>query len=122
MEPEEDRQAILRRRRFLIQSALTGAGLGALLAGCEPDEPKPCLSIRRPPKSTADPKPCLEVAPPEPATKTGTKLMTGTEPEVCLSVPAPFKPTTQAKVCLKIAPPEKLKPKECLSIERRDDP
>lgn len=127
MEPEEDRQAILRRRSrraaaggFLIQTALAGAGLGALLAGCEPEEAKPCLSIKAPPKSKVDPQPCLEVAPPKPPTKTGAKLKTAGEPDVCLSVPP--KPTTQAKVCLRLAPPKKSGPQVCLSIERRKDP
>lgn len=75
MEPEddredggtsEDREAILRRRRFLIQSALAGAGIGALLAGCAPKpKPGPCLTVVPPPQPPK-PGPCLKVVPPRP--------------------------------------------------------
>jgi hypothetical protein len=51
---DEDAEAILGRRRFLIQSALVGAGLAGLGAGCQPFA-RPCLTL--PP----EPKPCLKV-------------------------------------------------------------
>ena len=86
---DDDTQAILRRRRFLIQSALAGAGLGALLTGCRP-EPHACLSVvPAPPKPPTGPKICLKPVAPHP----------------CLKV-APPRP------CLKIAP------KPCLSIRK----
>ncbi|HUT34348.1 MAG TPA: hypothetical protein VNE39_12755 [Planctomycetota bacterium] len=109
---DEDAQAILDRRRFLIESTLAGATLGALAAGCDTD-PQACLTPPRPPKpktagepppppkptTSATPQPCLEVAPPP-------KPKTGTAPQPCLSMPAP-------KVCVRMAP----KPKVCLSLE-----
>ncbi len=105
---DEDTQAILNRRRFLIESTLAGAGLGALAAGCgkeEPQKPQICLSVAVPPEppkkpgTATPPQPCLDVAPPP-------KPTTATAPRPCLSMPAP-------QPCLKIAP----KPKVCLSIE-----
>jgi len=73
--PEEDTEAILGRRRFLIASALAGAGIGIALSGC----PMTCLSY------APNPRPCLEVAPPEPEP----------EPQVCLEVEPP-----EPQVCL----------------------
>ena len=96
-----DTEAILRRRRFLIESALAGAGLGALLTGCEP---LVCLKVAPPPTTKAPPKPktetsakaclsvplnpqpCLEVMPPKP--KTDTKPTTAVVPRPCLRLPA----------------------------------
>lgn len=105
---DDDTEAILRRRRFLIQSALVGAGMGALLAGCEPEV---CLT----------PQVCLKVAPP-PSTKEGAKPATQAEPQVCLELPAP-KTNKGAQVCLKLAPPErKPEPKPCLSEARPPRP
>ena len=86
---DDDTEAILRRRRFLIQSALAGAGIGALLAGCAP---KPCLTVLQPPAEPT-PRPCLAVVPP----------------------PQPSKPGP----CLKVVPPKKPpRPGPCLSIRR----
>ncbi len=89
--PDEDTQAILDRRRFLIESTLAGAGIGIAAAGCRPQaclsvepEPGPCLSP--PPEDavpgpTDEPEVCLEVVPPEPPPPTGEP-----EPDICLSV------------------------------------
>jgi len=59
---EEDTEAILSRRRFLISSTLAGAGIGAALSGCrtEPPEPKVCLTPL-PPKQPPEPKACLSI-------------------------------------------------------------
>ncbi|MBM4042246.1 MAG: hypothetical protein FJ290_27450 [Planctomycetes bacterium] len=131
---DEDADAILNRRRFLIESTLAGAGLGALAAGCEkepqpclkvaPPKPSPCLKLPAPdtatppvkPKTAVEPQPCLQPLPPKPATSVAPqpcldvapvpKPKSGTAPQPCLSMPAP-------KVCLRIAP----KPKVCLSLE-----
>jgi hypothetical protein len=127
---DEDTEAILRRRKFLIQSALAGAGLGALLAGCEA-EPKVCLEVTpdgpnpniclQPPKvgTKAGPKPGTEAAP---KLKTDaaarTCLSVPPEPGPCLKLPAP-RTHTGAKVCLKLAPPKKPKPRVCLSLPTR---
>ena len=127
---DEDTEAILARRRFLIRSALAGAGLGAVLAGCEskPEAvPRPCLSVAVPPptsntdaqpKTSTEPKPgtatkpevCLKIAPPEKPPEPAPKTVT--EPQICLSVPAP-------QPCLTPAPPkEEPGARPCLSIRR----
>jgi hypothetical protein len=106
---DEDTQAILARRRFLIESALAG-GLGALAAGCEKEEPSPCLKV-------GTPRVCLKVPPPEPPKKPDT----ATTPQPCLSPPVEPRP------CLEVAPPPKKDakgtgegPRVCLSV-RIDD-
>ena len=90
---DEDTEAILDRRRFLIESTLAGAGLGAVLAGCDNrSEPHACLSI--------EPQPCLEVEPPESQPCLSIEIGQPTTqpkppgPEVCLKVEVkpPFKP------------------------------
>jgi hypothetical protein len=83
----EDTEAILNRRKFLIQAALTGAGMGAVIAGCKAEEeekPKICLQVLAPtnPPATnlpssqpqeclkiSNPQICLKIAPPQPGTK-----------------------------------------------------
>ncbi len=73
----DDTEAILARRRFLVQSTLAGLGVGVVaVTGCAP---KPCLTLV--------PDACLKPPPPD--------------PEVCLK-PAPPDP----KPCLKPKPPE----------------
>ena len=70
---DEDTEAILSRRRFLIESTLAGAGIGALATGCRPQvclevtpdpEPRVCLEVESDPN--AEPQVCLEVMAPEP--------------------------------------------------------
>ncbi len=78
---DEDAEAILNRRRFLIGSALAGAGIGAAAVGCDhwrhhgpPPPPKACLT---PPP----PKVCLTIVPP--------KKCVVPPPKVCLTPPPP---------------------------------
>lgn len=122
---DEDAEAILSRRRFLIESAVAGAGLGALAAGCaEEERARPCLSVMvkelPKPGTATSPQPCLEVAPPQPC------LDVAPPPEACLSVAPPPEPKEgqgpppqpclslpPPKPCLRIAP----QPKVCLSLE-----
>ena len=128
--PDEDTEAILNRRRFLIASALAGAGLGAV-AGCDPE---PCLKVGPPPRKAGskpstrpaerkpktpdqpEPKPCLTPELPKPKTAAQPKPKPGTAPRPCLSVIRPPGP----RGCLKIAPkpktPSPPKPKICLSM------
>jgi len=102
-QPDEDTEAILSRRRFLISSTLAGAGLGGAMSGCGPYS-RPCLTLPRkpPPPQPPGPKPCLKVpAPPEPEPPKP-------EPKVCLKVPAPAEPEPpkpEPKVCLKVPAP-----------------
>jgi len=69
----EDGEAILRRRRFLIESALAGVGLGLAASGraSVADAPQPCLEV-------AAPRPCLSPPPPPPP-----------PPQPCLVPPLP---------------------------------
>ena len=53
---QEDTEAILSRRRFLIQSALAGAGIAAAASDAQAQV---CLSVAPP-----EPMPCLKVVPP----------------------------------------------------------
>jgi hypothetical protein len=100
----EDAEAILNRRRFLIQAALTGAGVGAVLAGARAAEPQICLKIA-PPKGTNAPPHITNAPPVKPPTNAPP-----TNPQPCLSPPAP-RPRPQ--VCLSVAPA----PRPCLSIK-----
>jgi hypothetical protein len=89
----EDTEAILDRRKFLIQAALAGAGAGAVLSGCKPEEPQPCLTPA-PPKPPTNPPPpapgpCLEVA--APATN---PVPLPPKVQVCLSIAVPAAPRT----------------------------
>jgi hypothetical protein len=108
---DKDSKAILERRRFLIQSALAGLGVGALAASCE-QQPQPCLSVRQvPPKTQTGAQPCLEIMPAKasttqpgqkggPSTQTpGTKSGQGGAAP-CLSLPANPQP------CLTPPPPK----------------
>jgi hypothetical protein len=128
---DADTEAILARRRFLIQSTLAGLGIAtaAAVTGCDdprpcltPPEPKPCLSedtekLKPEPdkpkvclsEAPPDPKPCL--SPPEPKPCLSEVFE---EPKPCLSPPAPppEKKELKPQVCLsmEIAPPEKADP------------
>jgi hypothetical protein len=127
---EEDREAILSRRKFLIESALASAGitLGVGVAGCGPSKketaPQVCLSV-----APVEPRPteCLKVAPPPPpdAGAPASQPVRPTvclQPRPCLSVPRP------PEVCLRVAPQKCLKiapqrpdggmPRPCLSRPR----
>jgi hypothetical protein len=102
----EDSEAILDRRRFLIQAALAGAGVGAVLstgqAADPPIAPQPCLK-------NVPPKPPTNAPPGRPPTNA-----LPTNPQPCLSPPTP-KPCLappRPQPCLSVAPP----PKVCLSI------
>jgi hypothetical protein len=64
--PDEDTNAILSRRQFLITSSLAGAGIGVAAAGCRPKPDnfrpgnpffQPCLSIARPRPDPEPPEP-----------------------------------------------------------------
>jgi hypothetical protein len=77
----EDTEVILNRRKFLVQAALTGAGLGTVLAGCKKPEPQVCLEFVEPTNSPP-PRICLAPVPPT----------NPPPPRVCLSVAAPPKP------------------------------
>jgi hypothetical protein len=137
---DRDTEAILARRRFLIQSTLAGLGIGAAAAvtGCG-DEPKACLEVapepKAKPKPEPEPKPCLEVEPepepclsiiePEPEPKPCLTVPPEEEPKPCLDVaPDDGKAESEPKICLKIAPPTEEKPPKsdrpgiCLSIRR----
>jgi len=83
---DEDTEAILSRRRFLISSTLAGAGLGATLSGCrrQPQEPKVCLTLDRPKPPYARPD---QQAPP-----TEKPQPAQAKPQPCLEVPPPDKP------------------------------
>jgi len=120
-EPTEDREAILSRRAFLIESALASAGITVGLAGCDTKRgtgPQVCLSIAAPPPDAGTRKPlprvCLEEMPPQPP-----RPSVCLQPQVCLSVPRPTE-------CLKVAPRVCLRaaPQKCLKVapprERRD--
>ena len=123
---DEDTEAILNRRRFLIESTMAGAGIGAVLSGCEaqpgpeakPPESRPCLKIK------PEPRQCLDVPPDPPTSKP-------TEPQVCLSVeisqPKTPPAASQPAACLKVEvkppkPPPRpcLRLRPCLSIRRRE--
>ncbi len=91
-EPPEDREAILSRRRFLIESALASAGITIGVAGCgtkKEEVPQVCLSP--PPQSQkAPPHICLKVAPQECLKVAPPRLDGGVpRPRVCLSKPPP---------------------------------
>ncbi len=112
---EEDTQAIMNRRRFLIKSTLAGAVLSGSLSGCKPEstaesepEPEACLSIILP--TATQPKPCLEVES-QPADEKPVRPT----PKICLSrVPVKPKPPIPTTVPVDTPPPELLRP--CLSI------
>ena len=93
---DEDTEAILSRRRFLIFSTLAGAGIGPAMSGCqrEPPKPKVCLKV---PSREPEPPPPKDVLPPGPG------------PKVCVSVPRekrlPGVPPPKAKVCLTVPEP-----------------
>ena len=89
--PEEDREAILSRRKFLIESALASAGITLGVAGCGPSKettPEVCLRVA--------PQKCLKMAPPR-APDGGMPQVCLSRPRPCLSV-APKKPS--GKICL----------------------
>jgi hypothetical protein len=132
---DRDTEAILARRRFLIQSTLAGLGISAAAAmtGCG-DEPKACLEVAPKPKPEPEPKPCLEVEPepepclsiePEPEPKPCLTVPPEEEPKPCLDVAPPDKkPKPKPEICLRIAPPTEEKPPKsdrpgiCLSMRR----
>lgn len=127
--PDEDTQAILDRRRFLIQSTLATAGIVAGAGGCRP-EPEVCLTPAPPEPqvclSVAAPEPCLDVSepqePPMPPDGSGGNQP---EPETCLDVSVPQHPEPEPEVCLSLMedapmlPPE---PEVCLSVEATPQP
>lgn len=64
--PDEDTEAILSRRQFLIASSLVGAGIGFAATGCRPKPEnafpgypffQPCLSIAKPRPKPEPPEP-----------------------------------------------------------------
>ena len=123
--PDQDTRAILDRRRFLIASAMAGAGLGAVVAGCS-CEPQVCLTVveprpkpgSKPATGPPEPKPCLSPLPPKP--KTAGQPKPDTRARACLSPPFPDpKPRTAAKPCLSVRPWEP-RPRPCLSERLRD--
>ena len=125
-----DTEAILDRRRFLIESTLAGAGLGAVLAGCDNSSgPHACLSIepqRRPKPKPPESQPCLSVEIGRPTTQRNPP-----GPGACLKVevkpprdvphrpdPGPcLSPEPEWRRSLPRRPP-KPKPGPCLSRSR----
>jgi hypothetical protein len=108
---DEDTEAILSRRRFLIQSTLATAGLGVAASGCKPEaclEPQVCLTPAPPPD--VQPQVCLDVVEPEPQ----VCLEEEPEPQVCLSV------EPEPQVCLDVELPVP-EPQVCLSEEPLPD-
>ncbi len=83
--PDEDTEAILSRRRFLIQSTLAGAGIGAVASVCEA---RICLSIIRDPDKLQEPDP-------------QTYLVEPSEPEPRLGVAQPPEPSPESQQCSK---------------------
>ena len=83
---DEDTEAILSRRRFLISSTLAGVGIGTALSGCERFA-RPCLQLAPPPQPPQPPKP-------EPGPKAEPPQPPKPEPEPapCLKLPAPPEP------------------------------
>ncbi len=125
--PKEDTNAILTRRRFLIEAALAGAGVGAVAsralsqgASSPPASPrpclvKPCLSEYHPGRSGGTPVP--------PAGPPATNAIVAPRP--CLEVastnapPAGSPPTAPVSTNARPRPkrPNSPAPGLCLSIE-----
>ena len=87
---DEDTEAILSRRRFLIASTLAGAGMGGALSGCRPQPPEPKVCLKPSPPDTpqtggkdSQPQPCLSVKLVEPPKPRSGKA------NACLTVPEP---------------------------------
>ena len=135
---DEDTEAILSRREFLIKAALAAGGVSAALVGCGKAESRPCLSIakpcltevaapppeedKKPPEGDEEPadgkkpdapQPCLRPPPPDKVEKKEGK--DGGAPEPCLS-PPPLDKSAAPKGKDK---PEA--PKVCLSLRIKDD-
>ncbi len=88
---DEDTQAILSRRSFLIETTLVNAGLGVGLGACRPqNRPHVCLKVASPREDTTSPT-SDTIAPPKDA---------GPKPRVCLRI-------------------IRHRPKICLSVIRR---
>lgn len=97
MKPEplhnDDTEAILERRRFLIRSTLAGLGVAAAttVSGCGESKPKakgepePCLKVMAP-NDKPEPKPCLSVTKPKPPDATAEPHIVRPEAEICLSI------------------------------------
>ncbi len=108
---QEDTDAILSRRRFLIQSGLAGAGIA--VGGCDkggktdkaggadpmgkPPRMHVCLDVPAPRRDAAVSRPCLSV-PPRPDMQRVMKPPP--KPRVCLMEPPPRRPPRKAMVCL----------------------
>lgn len=113
-EAQEDTEAILSRRSFLIKSALSGAGVAATACGPKPS-PHPCLSEPPMRRDAAAARPRREIAvPPKTSRDAGAEApLRPPKPHPCLSPPKP-------QPCLKIKPrrtPKRRKPRGriCLS-------
>ncbi len=124
---QEDTDAILSRRRFLIQSGLAGAGIA--VGGCEkggktdkasgaggmdkPPKPGICLKVRAPQRDAAVSRPCLSV-PERPPMEPGMKpaMAPDMKPRVCLKVRMPRKPDRRATVCLSKPTQRRPKPRK----------
>ncbi len=87
---DEDTQAILSRRSFLIETTLVNAGLGVGLGACRPQ-----VSLKNVPHREDT------IAPSRDAGMTQKPPVT--KPRVCLS--PPIRPPIRPQVCLKIPPP-----------------
>ncbi len=96
---QEDTEAILSRRRFLIKSGLASAGLA--VAGCEKGGKTDQTNAPGPMSKPHKPGICLKVAGPKPDAAVSRP---------CLSVPdmTPDKPM-RPRVCLKVRPPEPMR-------------
>jgi hypothetical protein len=88
----EDSEAILNRRKFLIQAALAGA----VLTGCKREAPQACLTPAPPAANPSKAGPCLDIVAPKPQVCLQTNVPVQTNPptpKVCLSIVAPKPPT-----------------------------
>ena len=97
---DDDRNAILKRRTRLIQSALVAAGLSIAAPACDDSKPAPEEDVTRTDTASQDTQPeiCLGV-PADTSEDTGAGV--DTQPEVCLEPPVDIiEDTSQPEVCL----------------------
>ena len=104
---EDDREAILSRRSFLIESALVNAGLAAACTPKEKAEPQVCLSQPIPAGANGTGKPQSPQSPTDASGSSPDKTDVpwppppgdkGGRPRVCLKVRPPREPTNPPKV------------------------
>jgi hypothetical protein len=132
---EADREAILRRRKRFIATALSGLAASAA-TGCP--QPQPCLKVQASPttksssadgksdksgdvgegsKSDSVPRPCLSAVHPD-----AGKTLKPEEPapRPCLSVQAPDSGETKTRPPAKTTKKTDSKPQPCLRVRKAD--